>query len=81
MLHLLARRMLRNKAPSKGPSEGLIVNVQLLAPPAPDPVLRRETEVGLGKEDPTVLQAPCPAVLTLIPLDLGPDRTLLPRKG
>lgn len=71
--------MFRNKAPSQGPLSGPTVDVQLLAHPVRDLVLRRKTEDGLGR-DSTALQALCPAVLTLMPLDLGPDLSLHPRK-
>lgn len=86
MLRLLGRRpmpLLKKEAPGEGLMGGPIVDMLLLAHPAPDLIPRRGLEAGLGKEDPIVLPALCPVVQsqTLIPLDLGLDHTLHLRKG
>lgn len=81
MLHQLMRRLFRSKVQSpQGPLEGPTADAHLLAHPAPDLVLRRKAEDGLGR-DSTALPAPRPAALTPILRDLGPDPSLHPRKG
>lgn len=84
MLHPLERRLVRKKAPGEGTLGGPTVVMQTPRHPAPDQASRRGLEAGLEEEeDPIVLPAPCPAVQaqTRIPLDLGPDLSLHPRKG
>lgn len=84
MLHLHGRRLkLKRQTQGEGLLGGRIVDMVLLAHPAPDLVPKRGAQAGQEKEDPIVLPAPCPAVQsqTPIPLDLGLDHTLHLRKG
>lgn len=86
MLRLLGKRpmlLLKKEAPGEGLMGGPIVDMLLLAHPAPDLVPKRGLEAGLEKEDSIVLPALCPAVQsqTQIPLDLGLDHALHLRKG
>lgn len=65
----------------EGRWRGHTVGVPPVVHPAQGVVPKRGLEVGLEKDDPTALPAPCPVVQsqTAIPLDLGQD--LLQRKG
>lgn len=75
--------LLKKGAPGRDLLGDPTVGKLLHALPAPDLVPKRGPEVGLEKEEPIVLPAPCPVVQsqTPIPLDLDQDHTLHLRKG